>query len=394
MDWLAEAEKNSQRIIAYRRHFHTYPELSGQENETANFIASRLTELGLEVKTGIGAPMPGVVGLLKGDKAGRTVALRADMDALPIMEATNLPYRSIRDGVMHACGHDAHMAMLLGAAELLSQHADLLAGSVKFIFQPSEESGKEGGAVPMIRDGAMDGVNAIFGVHVDPEYNVGNAVVSFGQTMAASDNIIIRITGKSGHAAMPHLAVDAVTTTAHVIIALQTAMTRMKDSQEAGVLSFGRIDGGTRENIIAETVCIKGILRTLNPLVREYLLVSLQQVAKNIAASFGASCEFICSPVYDALVNDLNLANVVQETAKRILGSNRVLRQTKPKMSTEDFSHYLRHVPGAFYFLGCVPTVEQAIPLHNTQFVLDEAVLPIGAAMQAALACNYLSGEM
>ena len=192
---------------------------------------------------------------------------------------------------------------------------------------------------------------------------------------------------------MPHLAVDAVTVAAHVVIALQTVMTRQKDSQEAAVLSFGRIEGGTRENIIAETVCLKGILRTLNPAVRTYLLDALQRTAQSIAESFGASCEFVCSPVYDALVNDSELVTLVQDTAQNLIGPGRVRRLPKPLMGTEDFSHYLRHVPGAFYFLGCA-SPEGCQPLHNSGFAMDDSALPAGAALQAAVVCRYLTRDL
>ena len=395
MNYLAEARKLREKMIANRRHFHMYPELSGKETATAEFIAGKLQQLGLEVKIGVGSPMPGVVGILRGKNPGKTVALRADMDALGLEEQSNHSFRSKNDGVMHACGHDAHMAILLGAGELLAARRDELNGNVKLIFQPSEEFG--GGAVPMIDDGVLEDpiVDAIFGLHMDPSYPVGEVAVSYGETLAASDRLVIKIRGKSAHGATPHMGVDPIVIAAHAIIAMQTVVTRERDPLDAAVLSFGIIQGGHQQNVIADEVMLSGILRTFNPVVREEMIKNIQIVLDGIAASFKTTCEFTRNRSYDSLINHDQMVDFVKETAKSLLGENCVQKLPKPRLIVEDFAYYLQKKPGAFFFLGCGNT-ERGItqPLHSSLFDLDEESLVIGAAMQAALAAEFLQQNL
>lgn len=391
MNYLEEARTLQDKIVANRRYLHMYPELSGKETATADFIAEKLRQLGLEVTTGIGAPMPGVVGVLRGSKTGKTVALRADMDALGLMEQCDSAFRSKNDGVMHACGHDAHMAILLGAAELLAAHRSELNGTVKFIFQPSEEFG--GGAVPMIVDGVLDNpeVDAIFGLHMDPSYQVGEIAVSYGETLAAADRLVIKIKGKSAHGATPHLGVDPVVVAAHAIIAMQTVISRERDPLDAAVLSFGIIQGGHQQNVIADEVMLSGILRTLNPVVREETIKNIQLVLDGIAVAFKTTCELTRNRSYDSLINDNRMVDFVKEIAGNLLGESNVRQLPKPRLIVEDFAYYLQKKPGAFFFLGCGNTAKGITqPLHSSLFELDEEALLIGTAIQAALVTNFL----
>jgi len=391
VNYLEEARLLQEKLVANRRYLHMYPELSGKETATADFIAEKLRQLGLEVKMGVGAPLPGVVGVLKGKNPGKTVALRADMDALGLMEQCDHPFRSKNDGVMHACGHDAHMAILLGAAELLTAHRDELRGTVKLIFQPSEEFG--GGAVPMIRDGVLDdpNVDAIFGLHMDPSYQVGEVAVSYGETLAAADRLVIKIKGKSAHGATPHLGVDPIVIAAHAIIAMQTVISRERDPLDAAVLSFGIIQGGHQQNVIADEVMLSGILRTLNPVVREETIKNIQLVLDGIAASFKTTCELTRNRSYDSLINDNQMVDFVRETVGSLLGESNVRQLPKPRLIVEDFAYYLQKKPGAFFFLGCGNNDKGITqPLHSSLFELDEDALVIGAAIHATLVTNFL----
>ncbi|HHW04057.1 MAG TPA: amidohydrolase [Thermoanaerobacterales bacterium] len=389
MDFLAEAREMQNKLTGLRRHFHQNPEVSGKEFETAKFIICKLKELGLEVIENVGKPLPGVIGILRGNNRGKTVALRADMDALAVREQNDVPYRSKFDGIMHACGHDAHMAILLGAAELLSKHKNELMGNVKFIFQPSEEI--YGGALPMIKDGALENVDAIFGLHVDPAYQVGEIGICYGETLAASDRIIFKVKGKSSHGADPHEGIDAIVIAAHIIVALQSLITRQKDPSAPAVLSFGIIQGGNQPNAIAEEVLVRGILRTLNPALREKLNVGIEKIVRGISESFDANCEFMREKSYDSLINDNEKVNFLKEVASEIIGSNNVKHLEKPRMIVEDFAYYLQRVPGAYFFLGCGNKKKGIIqPLHNSKFNIDEDSLQIGVALETALAIKIL----
>ncbi|HHV78234.1 MAG TPA: amidohydrolase [Firmicutes bacterium] len=368
-----------------------HPELSGKEFDTARFVADRLVELGLDVTTNVGQPLPGVVALLRGSSGGKTVALRADMDALAVTEQNDVPYRSRVEGAMHACGHDAHTAILLGAAEVLSRYKGELSGNVKFIFEPSEEY--VGGALPMIRAGVLSDpeVNAVFALHVDPSYRVGEIGISYGETLAASDRLIIRIKGKSAHGATPHLAVDSVVVAAHAIIALQSVISREKDPLSPAVLSFGVFQGGNQPNSIADEVLIRGILRTLNPNVREDLIRKIEQVLKGITESFGASYEFTREKSYDTLINDDRMVDFLKRVAIQVIGTQGVKLLERPRLIVEDFAYFLQKVPGAFFFLGCGnPEKGLNHPLHSSRFDIDEGCLPLGVALEVALAMTYL----
>lgn len=393
MQYLAEAERIREKVIAHRRHFHMQPELSGKEFATAAYIKEKLEALGIETLSNVGAPLPGVVGLLRGNKLGKTVALRADIDALAVVEKNDVPYRSQIEGVMHACGHDAHAAILLGAAELLAGYREKLNGNVKLIFQPSEEK-FPGGALPMIDAGVLDNpvVDAVFGLHMDPEYQAGEIAVSFGETLGSSDKLAIKIKGKSAHGASPHQGVDAIMVAGHVLVALQSMMARAKDTFSPAVLSFGVIKGGEQMNVVAEEVLLAGMARSLNRSMREELIKKTEQILKGVTEAFGASYELERDRSYDSLINDNAMVELVRETALSFIGTDHVKELEKPRLIVEDFAYYLQRVPGAFSFLGCGNREKGIVaPLHSSSFDLDESSLSIGVALQTAVAMNYLN---
>lgn len=391
MDYLEEAKAIKTNLVNWRRHFHMYPEVSGQEFETANYIADELRMLGLEVATQVASPLPGVVGLLRGKAPGKTVALRADMDALVIEEKNEVLYKSKREGVMHACGHDGHMAVLLGAAKLLADHKNEIKGNVKFIFQPSEE--RDGGAVPMINAGVLENppVDVVFGLHMDPTFKAGEIGVCYGETLAASDRINIKIKGKSAHGAIPNESVDAMFVAAHLILALQGVISRQKDPLSPGVLSFGLIQGGKQQNVISEEVLLQGILRTFNPQVREDCIKNIEHIVNILPQSFRASGEFIRIKSYDSLINHDKYVDFIKETAGQLFGAQCIKKLKQPRLIVEDFAYFLKQRPGAFYFLGCGTEGKDNPPLHNSMFTINEESLVIGAALQAALATRFIN---
>ena len=393
IDFLKEAEEIKETLREYRRYFHRHPETSGQEFKTAEFISEKLKACGLVVKEGVGAPLPGVIGCLKGGKAGPagpTVALRADMDALFIDEAKDVPYRSANPGKMHACGHDCHMAIQLGAALILRKYRDELKGNVKFIFQPSEEM--YGGAQPMIEDGALEDppVDAVLALHVDSSFQTGEIGISYGETMAASDRLRIYVRGKSCHGAYPHQGVDAILIAAQILLAIQPLMAREKDTFHPAVLSFGLIEGGKSPNIVCEEVLLRGMCRTLNPETRETLMKRLKDICQGVAGSLGGSCEVIREISYESLINNDGMVDLIRQAAESLGGLS--LRQLpRARMITEDFAYFAKAVPGAMWFLGTGNREKDTEwPLHSSHFDVDEDALAIGAALQAAAAWRYL----
>ncbi len=391
MDYIDEARAIKDVIVGYRRHFHMYPEASGEEVNTAAFIADKMKELGLAVTCQVGAPLPGIVAILHGEGGpGKTIAFRADMDALHIEEANEVPYKSRQAGLMHACGHDGHMAVLLGAATLLAQHKSLLKGNVKFIFQPQEEI--YGGAVPMIDDGVMENphVDAIFCLHMDPSIQAGHIGIRHGETLASSDRLIIKIFGKSAHGATPHLAVDPIVVSAHALLALQSVISREKDPLKDAVMSFGIIQGGHQPNAIADEVLLRGILRTFDADVREKVIHDIEAVLQGVTAAFHSTFRFTREKSYDSLINDDGMVDFLKTAAGNFM-DGKIEDVSLPRMTVDDFAYYLHKARGAYYFLGC-GNKEKGItqPLHNSSFDIDEEALVTGTAVQTALAMQYL----
>jgi len=376
-------------LRALRRDFHRYPEVSGQEYRTGEKIAQYLLALGIEVETQVGKT--GVVALLRGKKPGKTVALRADMDALSLTEQRSEDYISCQEGVMHACGHDGHLAMLLGAAKLLSQRKEELNGQVKFIFQPAEE--KVEGALLMMEAGVLNQVDAIFGLHLQPDLPSGTVGIKYGTMMAASDVIEIVIKGKSGHGAAPHQGVNSIVAAAQVINALQTIPAQQISPLENMVLSIGTIRGGSRYNIIPEETEILGTVRTLNEEVRRQVEELAERIVRGVTLSMGAQYTFRYLRGSSVLVNHEETTALIEQVCRNNLASDQVLVQEKPVLLGEDFAEYLKKVPGTYFWLGTRNEEKGYIyPLHHPLFNLDEDVLPLGAKLLSETTWEYLKG--
>ncbi|MCL4855482.1 MAG: amidohydrolase, partial [Bryobacteraceae bacterium] len=343
-------------LVAQRRDFHMHPELSNREERTSKVIQEKLKALGFDdIRTGVSRH--GIVALLKGGKPGPVVAIRADMDALPIEETLDVPYKSQNKGVKHACGHDVHMTVALGTAEVLSKIRNEVAGSVKFIFQPAEEGAPEGedsGAVRMIREGALENPKpkAIFALHTNPLIEAGTIGFSPGAVLASSDSLTVRIIGKKVHAAWPHQGIDPVVVAAETILALQTIRSRRIDPVEPLVLTFGSIHGGNRHNIIADEVRLEGTLRTHSEQVRERAITLVREITNGVAASHGASAEVTWSPRSNPpTVNDTALVEATLPIIRKTLGPENVLH-LPPVMGAEDFAYFQKQIPGFMYWLG------------------------------------------
>ena len=393
------------QVLAWRRDFHQHPELSNREHRTGKVVADYLKSLGMEVRYPVAGT--GVVAVLKGGRPGPVVALRADMDALPVTEEVDLPFKStVRTqyngqevGVMHACGHDAHTAMLLGAATVLAGIRERLQGSVKFIFQPAEEGvppGESGGAPQMIREGALENpkVDAIFGLHAFP-LHTGEIEVRAGGMMASSDRYQIIIRGKQTHGAQPWGGTDPIVVASQVVLGLQTIVSRQLNLVNSpAVLSVGRFNGGIRYNIIPDSVFLEGTIRTFDPAQRDTIIARIKRTASGIAQSAGAEAQVIVgNDPNPATINDPALYARMLPTLQRVAGISNV-REAIPSTTAEDFSYYLKQVPGIFYFLGITPrdrSVETAAKNHSPKWYLDEAAMPLGVRSLANMAADYLS---
>jgi amidohydrolase len=391
------------KVIAWRRDFHEHPELGNQEVRTAKIVADELTALGFEVKTGVAKT--GVVGLLRGAKPGPVVALRSDMDGLPVTEEVDLPFKSKATGVwggqptgiMHACGHDNHLAILLGTAHVLAGLKSQIAGSVKFIFQPAEEGapqGEEGGALLMVKEGVLQNpkVDAIFGLHVFPT-ETGFIGWRARGIMAQGDTLRITVKGKQTHGAIPWAGVDPIVVSSQIVLALQTVVSRQTDITKAPViLTIGAINGGNRQNIIPEEVKMLGTLRTYDTAMREEMLTRIRRTASMIAQSAGATAEVTLGDGYPVTYNDPDLTARMDATLRRV-GGDKILPDVVPSSASEDFSYYQKEVPGVFFFLGVTPRgtpQERIFPNHSPRFFADEGALIVGIRALSNLAVDYL----
>jgi hippurate hydrolase len=384
---LNDAARLAEELIAFRRDLHRYPELSWQETETAAKVAGALGKLGMTVRTGIGGN--GVVADFHGGFPGKVIALRADMDALPIQEETGLEYASTRPGVMHACGHDAHTAILLGAARLLAGVADRLHGTVRFIFQPAEEV--NAGAKAMIAEGVLDGVDEIYGLHNLPTLPAGKVATRPGPMMGSVDRLEIRLEGKGGHGAIPDQSVDPVVCASHVVMALQTVVSRELSPFDPAVVTIGSIRAGEANNVIPPRAEMTGTVRAFDPRVREGMPERIERLVSQIAQGYRCKAELCYISQTPVLVNHEACVRLVDAVADGTIGAgNRVLAE--PTLAGEDFSVYLQHVPGCFFWLGSGPreNTEQAFGLHHPKFVLNEDCIPVGAALLANIACRRL----
>ena len=388
------AESLRSQLIAQRRDFHMHPELSNREERTSRIVAERLRALGLEdIKTGVGRY--GVTALLKGGKPGPVVAVRADMDALPIQEVNDVPYKSQVPGVKHACGHDAHTTIELGVAEILSKMRDEIHGTIKFIFQPAEEgapAGEEGGARLMIKEGAMENPrpSAIFGLHTNPNLEAGQIGYQSGPAMASSDRIYITIHGKSSHGAQPQSGIDAIVVAAECITALQTIRSRRVDPQEPLVISIGLIQGGLRNNIIADEVKMEGTMRTLSEDVKQRAQALMKETLQNITAAYGATLELRFVENSAVTFNEPKLVEETLPIMRRVVGAENLL-SIRPFMPAEDFSYFQKVSPGFYYFLG-VANRARGITAgwHTADFDIDEESLVVGAKVMSNVLLDYL----
>jgi len=382
-----QAAALSERLVAWRRHLHRHPELSGCEEQTAAFVACELRALGLEPKERIG----GTYGLtvdIPASGTGLTVALRADMDALPIQEQTQVEYASQNEGVMHACGHDAHTAMLLGAAALLVQNRDHLKRDIRLVFQPHEEQ-YPGGAPAMIRAGVLDDVRAIFGIHICTDLPVGRIGTRCGPFMAAMNTLHITVTGSGGHAAMPDRVVDPVVAAANIVLALQTIVSRSVPIAEPAVVSITQMQAGSAPNVIPERVEMHGTMRTFSEAVRRLVARRIRQICEQTTGAHGATAAVEIEPGYPVLINDERATHRALRIAQAIGFDDDHIDTLAPQGGGEDFAYYCEKVPGAFIFLGARNEAKACTyPHHHPRFNIDEDALPSGAALYAAFALS------
>jgi amidohydrolase len=393
------------KVIGWRRDFHQHPELSNRETRTAGVIAEHLRRLGLKVQTGVAHT--GVVGLIDSGKPGPVVALRADMDALPVAEQVDLPFaskaRTIYNGqdvgVMHACGHDCHVAILMGVAEVLATAKNSLKGKIKFIFQPAEEgppAGEEGGAALMIKQGVLENPkpDVIFGLHVFAGIEAGRIAYRPGPTMASADRIRVVVNGRQTHAALPWRGVDPIVISSQIVLGLQTIISRQVDvSLEPAVLSIGAIRGGIRDNIIPDTVEMLGTVRTFDEAMRADIRSRIRNTVELIAKSAGGTAQVEFDSAYPVTVNDVPLTERMVPTLERVAGKANVFLGQKIT-GYEDFSHYQQKIPGFFYFLGITPSGvdrKQSAPNHSPHFFVDESALLVGVRSLVHLTLDYMA---
>jgi amidohydrolase len=390
LDLKSEAYALKDQLIEWRRDFHRHPELGFREVRTSGIVAKHLSDLGMEVQTGIGKT--GVIGILDGARPGPIVLLRFDMDALPIQEENRTDYVSQNPGVMHACGHDAHTSIGMGIAQMMSKHRSEIAGTIKFVFQPAEEG--EGGARAMINDGALEGPKpeVAMGLHVWNSARTGLALVGSGAVMAAADIFTIKVQGKGGHAAQPHLCVDAVLLAAQIVNSLQTVIARNVHPRQTAVVTVGTIHAGTAFNITADTAEMTGTIRTFDLATHEIIVKRVREVVEQTAKALGGSASIEIKMISPTTVNDERVASLVRETAIDVLGVDNVTAD-QFTMGAEDMSEFLSRVPGCFFFIGSANAQKGfTAPHHNPKFDIDEDALPMGAAVLATAAVKYLNG--
>lgn len=381
------------QVIEYRRWLHAHPELSGKETQSAAYIAKALRDMGLEPVEGVGGN--GVVALIQGRGLGKCVALRADFDALPLQETTGLPYASQNPGVMHACCHDTHAAMLLGAAHVLSGMRDQFDGCVKLIFQPSEEDNVASGAKAMIAAGVLEDpkVDAVIGQHLWPHYQTGQVAIRNGAMMASSDRFYITIRGKKSHGSAPEDGVDAIVIATEVVSVLQTIVSRNISPLDSVVVTIGQINGGSRYNIIADEVVMVGTCRNLNPTIRNSMPQRIEKVVKGVVESMGGDYEFRYLMCYSPTANDETMFKLVRDTIRDTLGEEALVVPEKAALTGEDFSFYCERVPSAFFWLGCQDECHPFHPLHSGECSPAEEAFQYGMEVMVESALRFLNSE-
>ncbi len=380
------AETLAPRLIEIRRHIHSHPELSGQEQQTSAYVAGVLSSCGLQIQEAVGKT--GVIGELQGrGQDPRLLAIRTDMDALPIQELVQVEYASRRPGVMHACGHDVHTTVGLGTAMVLAQLRESLAGNVRFLFQPAEEIAQ--GARWMIQDGAMNDVSAILSLHVFPSIPAGTIAIRYGALTAAADDLEITIMGESGHGARPHEAVDAIWIASQAITALQQAISRTQNPLRPVVLTIGQISGGRAPNVIADQVRLRGTVRSLHPETRDKLPQWIEQIVASVCQPHGARYHLDYQPGVPSVQNAPQLTQLIELAAQEAWGTDHVQNLTEPSLGAEDFSLYLEHAPGAMFRLGVGRKDQPNYPLHHPYFQVDESAILTGVITLAYTAYKF-----
>lgn len=374
-----KVEEIAEWLISVRRDFHSHPELGQQEFRTMNKICEYLDEMGISYKKEVFKT--GIIAEIKGENSDYTIALRADIDALPIQDKKNCEYSSKNEGVCHACGHDAHTTIALGVVRYFAKNKIIPPCNLRFFFQPAEET--VGGAKPMIKEGALENVNCVFGLHVDEYLETGKIGIKYGAMNASSDTLKIKIKGKSCHGAYPSNGVDAIMVASHVMVALQSIVSRNIDARENGVITLGTIHGGTQGNIIAEEVELVGTLRTLNPEVRKVMLKRIEEIVTQLPIAFGGKGEFIREEGYTALINHDEEVNIIKKNGEMLLGKENIFEKQLANMGVEDFAYFIENTPGAFFTLG-IKNEAKGIdsPAHNGAFDIDEEALKIGVILQ------------
>ncbi len=393
MSELENAELNravdarNEDMVAMRRDLHRNPELSFKEHRTAGIVADKLKESGLdEVQTGVGRT--GVLGTLRGGLPGKTLLIRADMDALPILEDVDVEYKSRNPWVMHACGHDGHVSIALAVASIMAANRDKIAGTVKFAFQPAEEI--VSGAKPMIDEGIMNGVDACIGLHLGNQLEVGKVAMNAGPTMANVDNIEITVKGRGGHGSQPEKAIDSIAVAAYVVTTIQTIVSREIAPSEPAVITFGTINGGFVSNVIAPEVKLTGTVRSYNSEVRDLMIRRIEEIATGVARSMRCELKFDVTYSCPAVVNDAGMSDFVRQSAIRIMGEENVA-PLKPIMGSDDMALFLKAAPGCYFVVGSGSTTRETFPHHHPRFDIEEGSLPVGVKTMARTAFDYLS---
>lgn len=377
------AQSLEEELIGKRRDFHRHPELACQEHRTSAVIRQYLENLALPVRACAGT---GLVSVIQGMPGGRTVALRADMDALPLGEEGNKEYVSENPGACHACGHDGHMAILMGVASLLSRKTSKFRGKVVLLFQPAEEK-LPGGARQMIAEGALQGVDAIFGLHLWQGFPTGSVACLRGAMMAATDEITVTVIGRGGHGSLPHVTVDPILAASQLVVNFQSIVSRNIDPLKAAVVTIGKIEGGSAHNIIPSRVCCYGTVRTFDRMIQSLIEKRIEEIVEGTARTFGAQGVLKYERGYPAVVNDEAMSDLVLQVAERTLGGKCVI-DADPVMGGEDFAYYLQQIPGAFLFFGMGDGT--GFPHHHPAFDIDEKSLPQATFLMSALALEYL----
>lgn len=390
---LKKAEAINEEIIRIRRDIHAHPEIGLEEVRTSQLIADKLESLGIQVKRGVGKI--GVVGLLKGKYEGKTILLRADMDCLALEEKNQLPYKSENQGFMHACGHDVHVAWLLGAAEILSELKEEFHGNIKFVFQPAEEFSC--GARLMIEDGVLENpkVDAAIGAHVWPYIESGKIGVKAGAIMAATDHFEITIYGKGGHGAHPHKCIDPILSGTEIYMAFQTIISRRLSPLQPAVITVGKFNSGTAYNIIPDVATLEGTIRTISSGTRNFIHEEMERIIKGITLANGTSYKFDYEQYHPPVINEKSMATLVEIATVDMFGAEALVKVEEPAMAGEDFSYFQEKVPGVFFWVGLAnESCGSNVPLHASNFMVDEAVIHKGAALLAKCAIDFLNEKV